>query len=75
MLWLFVMFPQSTLPEPSDSIFVIRSIMRSVDASFRRGCGSVIIQGGRRVYELSRAQEKRGELACFFVNVVQSFPC
>ena len=30
------------------------------DASFRRGYGSVIIQGGKRAYRLSKAQEKAG---------------
>ena len=76
LLWLFVTFPQSALPEPNECIFVIRSMARLVDASFRRGCGSVIIQGSNPVYQRSKAQEKAGgDFASFFGTVVQSFLC
>ena len=48
------------LPEPNEWIFVIRPMVRLADASFRRGYGSVIIQGAKRVYRRSLAQEKGG---------------
>ena len=51
LLWLFVTFPQSILPEPNDCIFVIRSMMRFEDAPFRSRYGLTIVQGSKRVYE------------------------
>jgi len=67
VLLLFVTFPQLSLPEPKDCIFAIRSMMRFVDASFRRGWGSVVIRGVKRVYELSRAQERRPQFGLYFL--------
>ena len=75
MLQLFVTFPQSILPKPSDGISVIRSMMRAVDASFRRGCGSVIIQGAGEFISFLGLKKRWGDLACFFGSGVQSFPC
>ena len=50
--------------------------MRLADASFRRRCGSVIIQGVKRVYRGSKAQENAGGgFAGFFGTVVQPFLC
>ena len=38
---------------------------------FRRGCGSVIIQGAKRVYQRSKVQEKAGgDFAGFFSKLV-----
>ena len=68
-------FPQPILPKPNDCMLVIRSMVR-LDASFRRGCGFVIIQGAKRVYRRSKAQENAGGyFAGFFGSVVQSFLC
>ena len=75
MLKLFVGFPQSTLPEPNDCVFVIRSMMRFGDASFRRERDSIIIRGAKWVYEPSQAQEKESYLARFFGSAVESFLC
>ena len=47
-------------------------MMDIVDASLRRGCGFVIIQWGKRVYEFSSARRRRGELSYFF-STIQSF--
>ena len=65
ILLLFVTFPQLLLWEPKDCIFVVTSMMDIVDASLRRGCGFVIIQWGKRVYEFPSAR-RRGELSYFF---------
>ena len=62
--------------EPNECIFVIRSMVGLADASFRRGRGSMIIQGARRVYRLSKAREKAGcDSASFFGSAAQPFLC
>ena len=37
-------------------------MVRLADASFRCRCGSVIVQGAKRVYRHSKAQEKAGAI-------------
>ena len=69
---LFVMFPQFTLQEPKDCVF-IRSMMRFFDVSFRRGCGSAVIQGVLTGF-LGPGKGGRG-LACVFGGAVVSFLC
>ena len=57
------MFPQRKLSEPNECIFVIPSMVRPADASFRRRRGSVGIQGAKRAYRRSKAQEKAGVIS------------
>ena len=52
VLLLFVMFPQLLLWEPNDCTPVIGSMMRLLDAAFRRGCGSAIILGSNGLINL-----------------------
>ena len=73
LLWLFVTFPQPTLPEPNDCIFVIRSMVDFAGAPSCRGWGSAIIHEVRRVYGFFKAQEKSGWFACLFGSLMH-FP-
>ena len=61
--------------EPKECILVIRSMACLADASFRRGCGSVIIQGVKRVYRRSKTQEQSGGNFAGFFGSVQLFLC
>ena len=59
LLWLLVALPQSKLPEPNDCTFVVRSMVCFVDAPFRSGCGSAIVQGTSE-FMSSLALEREG---------------